>query len=127
MRIKRLDLFPMWGSLSYPDEFEALDEQMELEGFQKINPLFKRNGWYLINNFISVIEADGNAWITFNDRIINSFKETLKDAHHNKLSAEIVKAFEVLNKANLLSEKQKELINRDYWIQYGNKLYYRSS
>lgn len=120
MRIKRLDN-PFWDPFWCSD-----DERMELEGFNTCLPIFKRDGFYLINNFIVVVEEDGKAWISFSSRLVDYFKHQLNDANHNKLSSEIINAMKVLDRNGLLSKEQRELKERDYWIAHTNQLYYYS-
>jgi hypothetical protein len=114
MKIKVLEL-PLWVSndLDMDCSSGTLDRE-----FDKIEPLFNRDGYYLINNKYIVIECTGRAWECKNQEgSVRAFYWELEDAEYegiNILSKAESDAIYTLMKIKLASEKQISIFRRDY-------------
>ena len=114
MKIKVLEC-PLWVQNEFILEksFSRLKK-----GFDKIEPLFHRDGYYLIDNKYVVVEYQGFAWKCKDaQNSVRAFRWELEDAEYediNILSKEQSDAIYTLMKTNLASEMQRSIFARDY-------------
>jgi hypothetical protein len=114
MKIKVLEL-PLWVSNNL--DMDRSSGTLEV-GFNEIEPLFNRDGYYLIDNKYIVIEYAGRAWERKNEESsVRAFYWELEDAEYegiNILSKAESDAIYTLMKIKLASEKQISIFQRDY-------------
>ena len=83
--------------------------------FDEIEPLFHRNGRYLLNNKNVIIEYGGKAWKSNRpeESVIQFHKDLIEDEYDkvNMLSRDQINAIQVLMKIGLASEKQMSVYN----------------
>lgn len=86
--------------------------------FDEIEPLFNRNGHYLINNKNVIIEYNGKAWQSKDHKShVKAFYWELEDAEHggiNILSKNESDAIYTLMKVGLATKEQEYLYRKDY-------------
>lgn len=114
MKIKVLEL-PLWVSNDLDMDWSSGTLERE---FDKIKPLFNRDGYYLIDNKYIVIECTGRAWKCKNQEgSVQAFYWELEDAEYrgiNILSKAESDAIYTLMKIKLASENQISIFRRDY-------------
>lgn len=86
--------------------------------FDEIEPLFRRDGYYLINNKHVIIEYQGTAWKSKNDELsVRTFYWEFERAEYegiNILSKEQSDAIYTLMKIKLESVNQRDLFQKDF-------------
>ena len=113
MKIKVLEC-PLWVKHEFKREFSTGSLTWNCD---EIEPIFHRNGYYLIDNKYVVIEYQGTAWKCKDDENSKrAFRWELEDAEYddiNMLSKEQSDAILTLMKIKLASERQLHLFRRD--------------
>jgi hypothetical protein len=113
MKLKVLEC-PLWVKFEFDEEHCSGVLRKE---FDNIEPLFYRDGYYLLRNKYVLIEYQGTAWICKEDKYpARAFRWELEDAEYddiNLLSKEQSDAIFTLMKHDLASEKQENLFFRD--------------
>lgn len=115
MKIKVLEC-PLWVKHEFKREFSTGCLTWECD---EIEPIFHRDGYYLIDNKYVVFEYQGTAWRCKDNEegSVRAFRWELEDAEYddiNMLSKEQSDAILTLMKVDLASEKQKHLFRRHY-------------
>jgi len=113
MKIKVLEC-PLWVKLERNQEYSTGCLEWS---FDPIDPLFHRDGYYLIDNEYVVIECQGTAWKCKNNaNSKRAFLWELEDAEFddiNMLSKKQSDAISTLLKCNLATVKQEHVFDRD--------------
>lgn len=121
MKIKVLEC-PLWVKHEFIREFSTGCLTRECD---EIDPLFHRDGYYLIDNQYVVIEYQGTAWRCKDDEgSKRAFLRELEDAEYddiNMLTKEQSDAILTLMKIKLASERQFYLFSRDLSQKEGKK------
>lgn len=124
MKIKVLEC-PLWvqNNLNSENSFDCLKIE-----FDEIEPLFHRDGYYLIDNKYVVVEYQGFAWKCKDaQNSVRAFRWELEDAEYediNILSKEQSDAIYTLMKTNLASEMQRHIFARDYAKKNSKKYWF---
>lgn len=124
MKIKVLEC-PLWVKHEFilDKSFSCLKVE-----FDEIEPLFHRDGYYLIDNNYVVVEYAGFAWKCRDEQnSVRSFRWELEDAEYediNILSKEQSDAIYILMKTNLESEMQRNIFRRDYGKKQSKKYWF---
>ena len=112
MKIKVLEC-PLW--VQSDDNY---NEEILHYSFDEIEPLFNRNGHYLINNKNVIIEYRGRAWKSKNQKgSVEAFYWELEDVVYdgiNILSKTESDAIFTLMKVGLANKEQEYLYRKDY-------------
>lgn len=97
--------------------------------FDEIEPVFRRDGYYLIDNKYVVVEYQGFAWRCKDEQnSVRAFRWELEDAEYegiNILSKEQSDAIYTLMKTNLASEMQEYIFRRDYGKRDSRKYWFK--
>ena len=124
MKIKVLEC-PLWVQNEFILEKSFSCLKVE---FDKIEPLFHRDGYYLIDNKYVVVEYQGFAWkCKDTQNSVRAFRWELEDAEYediNILSKEQSDAIYTLMKTNLASEMQRHIFARDYAKRNSKKYWF---
>ena len=121
MKIKVLEC-PLWVKHAYTSSHIKME-------FDEIEPVFRRDGYYLIDNKYVVVEYQGFAWRCKNEQnSVRAFRWELEDAEYkgiNILSKEQSDAIYTLMKINLASEMQEDIFRRDYGKRDSRKYWFK--
>jgi hypothetical protein len=83
--------------------------------WMEIEPIFYREGRYLVNNQKIIIEFGGKAWQSTREEVISNFFEDLRYSRDiTILSHEQAQAILVLMRAGLATTEQASLYSKDY-------------
>jgi hypothetical protein len=125
MKIKVLEC-PLWIKHKFSSRYSSSYLKFE---FDEIEPLFHRDGYYLIDNKYVVVEYQGFAWkCKDTQNSVRAFRWELEDAEYediNILSKEQSDAIFTLMKINLASEMQKNIFGRDYTKKHSKKFSFK--
>lgn len=104
------------------DEYckEDAEETIKQSGYTEIRPRFNRNGHYLLNNSIAIIEYAGRAFLAEKE----AFVKELKILSHRLLSFEEVEAIRVLHRGRICPPQLLEKYYFDQYVKDLNRLFY---
>lgn len=110
IKVKRLDCpFLIKGD-------SEIAREMRLCSFISVQPRFFRDGRYLVNNSVVLVECGGLAWQSSSDSAVRAFYRELENSCYenvNILSMEQRMAISTLVKIGLATDTQFALMQRD--------------